>query len=94
MNLNLLQSLPSFSSAVDMWAVGCIAYELKRGAGKTPFEKHDPSKWGVYRVGIESVHRFVRNEKLRDFVLRCLEHDPTKRLWATAAMKHRLVQVK
>ena len=72
-----------------MWALGCIAYELKKGRCKTPFEEHDPSKSGVYMHGLQMVGRFVGNEQLRDFVLRCLEFDPSKRLWATEAMRHR-----
>ena len=31
-----------YGAAVDMWAVGCIAYELKRGRCKTPFDNLNP----------------------------------------------------
>lgn len=80
-----------YGSAVDMWAVGCLAYEMKKGRCKTPFEQHDPSKSGVHRHGLSMVERFVKDAQLRDFVLRCLEYDPSKRLWATEALRHRFL---
>ena len=72
-----------------MWAVGCIAYELKRGQCKVPFEQHDPSDPSNYRTGIKNVYRYVEDDQLQNFVLRCLHYDPAKRLSAEKAMKHR-----
>ena len=34
----------------------------------------------IYNHGIESVRGHVENPQLRDFVLRCLEHEPERRL--------------
>ena len=72
-----------------MWAVGCIAYELKRGQCKTPFADQDPSNRSVYRAGLKEVYRFVEDDRLQDFVLKCLQDDPAKRLTAAVAMTHR-----
>lgn len=72
-----------------MWAVGCIAYELKRGQFKVPFEQYDTSKRYIYRTGIKNVYQFVEDDQLQNFVLKCLDYDPAKRLSAAEAMKHR-----
>ena len=40
--------------------------------------------------GLKSVYRFVgTDERLTDFILRCLEYDPAQRLSAAEARKHR-----
>ena len=84
-----LHNLLLLSVAVDMWAVGCIAYELKRGQCKTPFVEHDPSKRYEYRTGLKNVYRYVEDGQLQDFVLKCLHYDPARRLSAAEAMRHR-----
>uniref|UniRef100_A0A668UK80 Protein kinase domain-containing protein n=1 Tax=Oreochromis aureus TaxID=47969 RepID=A0A668UK80_OREAU len=79
-----------YSCAVDMWALGVIAYILL--SGTVPFE--DDSRTRLYRSIVRGKYSFRGNpwpsvsNLAKDFILRLLVLDPATRLTAEQAVRH------
>uniref|UniRef100_A0A3P9CX51 Serine/threonine-protein kinase H1-like n=1 Tax=Maylandia zebra TaxID=106582 RepID=A0A3P9CX51_9CICH len=79
-----------YSCAVDMWALGVIAYILL--SGTVPFE--DDSRTQLYRSIVRGKYSFRGNpwpsvsNLAKDFILRLLVLDPATRLTAEKAVRH------
>ncbi|PWN91892.1 putative CMK1-Ca2+/calmodulin-dependent ser/thr protein kinase type I [Acaromyces ingoldii] len=77
--------------AVDMWSLGIITYTML--CGYTPFRSDDPDKLAAetQRGKIEFHDRYWKNVSpaAKEFVKSCLTVDPSKRLTADEAMKHK-----
>ncbi|XP_061660757.1 serine/threonine-protein kinase H1-like [Syngnathoides biaculeatus] len=79
-----------YSCAVDMWAVGVIAYILL--SGSMPFE--DDTRTRLFRSIVRGKYSFRGNpwpsvsDAAKDFVRALLESDPDRRLSAEQASRH------
>ncbi|XP_057680456.1 serine/threonine-protein kinase H1 homolog [Corythoichthys intestinalis] len=80
----------AYTCAVDMWAIGVIAYILL--SGSMPFE--DDSKTRLYRSIVRGKYSFRRNpwpsvsNPAKDFIRALLESDPGRRPSAQQASRH------
>lgn len=75
---------------VDMWAIGCIAYELY--SGHTPF--YHPKKSETIERIVDGVYNAekIEDAELRDFIVKLLQRDPSSRLTAKQAHDHPFLQ--
>ncbi|CAB76233.1 calcium/calmodulin-dependent protein kinase Cmk1 [Schizosaccharomyces pombe] len=79
-----------YGKPVDMWAIGVITYFLL--SGYTPFAR--PSQVEVIEAILANEYTFNDpcwsgiSETAKDFIKKCLENDPSKRLTAADALKH------
>lgn len=79
----------NYGTKVDLWAIGCIAYQLVYGV--TPFH-HSTSFMDLYKNIVEGNWTFPEDatgsEQFRDLVTKLLAPSPTDRLSATEALQH------
>jgi len=85
------------SKAVDMWSVGCIVYFLLFGV--PPFysskEDEDENEDEIFDSVLEGNVKFLErpiSDNARDFILKLLDRDPTKRYTAEQALKHPFIK--
>lgn len=79
-----------YKSGVDIWAVGCITYELFTGT--TPFYDDNfeamHKKIVLDRPIFKTFKHLKKNVMAIDFIMRCLEKDPLKRSTACELLDH------
>ena len=77
----LVKRMSGYDDKVDVWALGCITYLLM--SGQTPFQSHTISK--IHRntlaksVSFHGAYWNMVSNECKDFILKCLERDHTKR---------------
>ena len=76
----------AYNQSVDMWSMGCIAYELE--TGETPF--YHPNRTETMRriVNVEYNPSLIRDEHLANLISRMLIRQGDKRITAEAALQH------
>ncbi|CAG8574338.1 13630_t:CDS:10 [Funneliformis caledonium] len=88
----ILKRMP-YSKSVDLWSIGVITYYLL--CGYHPFQARDSVAFfeEVTNARVKFEVRFWRNvsEDAKDFILALLSLDPSKRLTAEEALKHKWI---
>lgn len=71
---------------IDMWSVGCLAYEL--WAGRPPFYHAEREQTILNIIQHDFNRARVENLELLSLVSNLLQKDPTKRMSAAEALMH------
>lgn len=77
-----------YTSAVDMWSLGCLAYWLLKMKLPVPRHKmmaHCSRPWPDAAKNVETTDI---NEACKDFILSLLKPEPKQRLTASTASAH------
>jgi len=77
---------PAHSTAVDVWAVGCLLYEMLTGQVAFPHAGKGPPATGAPVDALYMPSRM--SAAARDFITRCLAAQPTERPSVTELMRH------
>lgn len=72
--------------AADIWSVGCCVIEM--ASGRRPWSDYDSNYQIMFKVGMGETPALPRNLSIEgiDFIEKCLQHDPKKRLTASALL--------
>jgi len=88
----IMKRMP-YSKSVDLWSIGIITYYLL--CGYHPFQARDSATFfeEVTNARVKFENRFWKNvsEDAKDFIRALLTLDPSKRLTAEAALKHKWI---
>lgn len=76
----------SYGLGIDMWAMGCIVYEMIRS--KPMFPIGDASELANYIGGIPHRLKKIKSNALRDICAGMLVEDPEKRLSSTDVLEY------
>ncbi|GIL72692.1 hypothetical protein Vretimale_4397 [Volvox reticuliferus] len=81
------KNIRPYTAAVDVWAVGCLAYELV--CGRPPFEVEDEKQTASLIIYSNTIHFDpIATPAWADFVTQALIKDPRIRPNATALLSH------
>lgn len=84
-----------YSSLVDMWSMGCLVYVILTGhlpfSGSTPQQLYKQIGRGSYHEGPLKDCRI--SEEARDFIDCLLQVDPSNRLTAERALRHKWIKM-
>lgn len=76
----------SFNQSIDIWSLGCIAYELE--VGSTPFFDANQGETVRRIVNVEYDRSLIKNEQLSDLISRMLVRNGSRRISAEEALNH------
>ncbi|BFZ56453.1 Protein kinase protein rad53 [Savitreella phatthalungensis] len=83
----------AYSTSVDMWSVGCVAFICV--AGSMPFTApENQGQEGMMRViqkgafDVAALHQLKVSPHCLDFIEQCLQTDPAKRITGEQALRH------
>ncbi|EFJ42966.1 hypothetical protein VOLCADRAFT_66469, partial [Volvox carteri f. nagariensis] len=81
------KNIRPYSPAVDVWAVGCLAYELV--CGRPPFEVEDEKQTASLIIYSNTIHfESTASAAWADFVTQALRKDPRVRPTASTLLSH------
>ncbi|XP_006619036.1 mitogen-activated protein kinase kinase kinase 4 [Apis dorsata] len=72
--------------AADIWSIGCCVIEM--ASGRRPWSDYDSNYQIMFKVGMGETPALPKNLSIEgiDFINKCLQHDPKKRLTANALL--------
>ena len=82
-----------YDKSVDIWCIGILSYLML--VGKLPFDDPDDNENEIARQTINDPPPFIEDkwniisDEAKDFVKRCLEKDPKKRINIKEMLKHK-----
>ncbi|XP_076665905.1 mitogen-activated protein kinase kinase kinase 4 [Andrena cerasifolii] len=79
--------------AADIWSVGCCVIEM--ASGRRPWSDYDSNYQIMFKVGMGESPALPKNLSVEgiDLIKKCLQHDPKKRLHASALLTLPFAQV-
>lgn len=84
----------AYGPQADMWSIGCIMYEMLAGRVAFPYREHSSELYeriqaGAYDMNVSSLRKVSADAK--DLLRSMLLVDPTKRVSASEALRHRWI---
>ncbi|KAL6259477.1 hypothetical protein P5V15_009396 [Pogonomyrmex californicus] len=78
--------------AADIWSVGCCIIEM--ASGRRPWSDYDSNYQIMFKVGMGDTPALPKNLSAEgiDFVKKCLQHDPKRRLTANNLLAHSFIR--